>query len=76
MPLADEYIYGWSVGSREQQDGFMTGHESYRQDTTGPARDYQAIENVMKAVLLVVAVAGVAVVLYMVFFIGIFAIAS
>lgn len=54
----------------------MTDHEGCPQVRVRPARDHRAVEKVMKAVLIVGAVAGALLLLYTAFFIGIFAMAS
>ncbi|UUU44360.1 hypothetical protein [Streptomyces sp. NBC_00162] len=54
----------------------MTDNEGCPEVPVRPARDHRALEKVMKAVLIVAAVAGALLLLYMAFFIGIFAMAS
>ncbi|MFH8572419.1 hypothetical protein [Streptomyces sp. NPDC017993] len=54
----------------------MTEHEGGPHVPVQPARDHRGVEAVMKAVLIVAAVAGAALLLYVVFFIGMFALAS
>ncbi|CAM5468110.1 hypothetical protein [Streptomyces avidinii] len=54
----------------------MTDHEGWPQVPVRPARDHRALEKVMKAVLIVAAVAGALLLLYMALFIGIFVMAS
>ncbi|MEW2136438.1 hypothetical protein AB0892_07490 [Streptomyces sp. NPDC005409] len=54
----------------------MTDHERGPRGPVRPARDRRAAEKVMKAFLAAAAVAGAFLLLYMAFFIGVFAMAS
>ncbi|MFG2402681.1 hypothetical protein [Streptomyces lydicus] len=54
----------------------MTEREPAPQHLARPAHDHRAAEKVIKAILIVAAVAGVPLLLYAAFFIGTFAIAG
>ncbi|MFH9230171.1 hypothetical protein [Streptomyces lydicus] len=54
----------------------MTDREPVPQHLARPAHDHRAAEKVIKAVLIVAAVVGVSLLLYVAFFIGIFAMAG
>lgn len=74
--VAREYFYGWPAITAISRMTSVTKHESCPQAPMRPARDHRAMEKVMKAVLIVAAIAGALLLLYMApFFSALFAVA-